>query len=629
MNKNKLFIFLLSLFFILSTSLYSQTNLPLSHKGKITDIEASKGYFYTAAIDGFIIRWDSILNQERLQVSDIEIQKIVVHPDGNLIAVYETDGLSLFRLSVWDWQKKERLYAKRLQEKILNLSFSQQGNYLLIGNGNYDGMLILDAIYGLQMQILQNTIAQVSFAETSATESTLVSYSQNGQFIYSSLDDGSRKTTIQTETKLEKGSFLDLNKRFFAGVKNKQLYIIDATNGKVLNKISVNNPILLSSFSNTESYFIEEKSQNNYVLKKLQLEKGENRFKIISELNFEIENSISSAILNSIENLLVGTNDGSLFSVNIQENDTFIIAKKETESSQLAFLDITKDKNDFYILTNEALYKIGENEKNLEKICDNEKWKNVLAYNDNLYFYSKGEKENFVQFEKETGTFIEIFKPSLALEIVKIYDSEIIALLSSTIVQSYKFETGKIETVYSGTGLNDFILKNGNLFISKSAATNPRTALIEINSQTKETVILPLSNDFIYALDQDLNADNANIYGLSITSNNNAFTTELFNYHKDHKTYTSLLRLQDENINAFLTIQNEILYTNLGKTDIRMIDLKTNRTQVLPKTKALPKKILAIGKKTLVLNQDGTITWYQSNKAFKEWNANIPENLSL
>ena len=124
MNKNKLFIFLLSLFFILSTSLYSQTNLPLSHKGKITDIEASKGYFYTAAIDGFIIRWDSILNQERLQVSDIEIQKIVVHPDGNLIAVYETDGLSLFRLSVWDWQKKERLYAKRLQEKILNLSFS-------------------------------------------------------------------------------------------------------------------------------------------------------------------------------------------------------------------------------------------------------------------------------------------------------------------------------------------------------------------------------------------------------------------------------------------------------------------------------------------------------------------------
>jgi hypothetical protein len=49
----------------------------------------------------------------------------------------------------------------------------------------------------------------------------------------------------------------------------------------------------------------------------------------------------------------------------------------------------------------------------------------------------------------------------------------------------------------------------------------------------------------------------------------------------------------------------------------------------LPKTKALPQKILAIGQKLLVLNQDGTITWYQSNKAIKEWNANISESLRL
>lgn len=628
MTKQNKTIFFLSLlfFFLASIPLFSQSELALSHKGLITSIIESNGFFYTGAVDGFVIRWDANLNQERLQVSDVEIQKVAVHPDGNIIAIYETDGFSVYRLSVWDWQKKERIYAKRLQEKITSLSFSQKGSYILIGNGNFDGLIILDAVYGIQMQMLNTSIAQVSLVETSATESTLVSYSSNGQFTYASLDDGSIKSIIKTESNLEKGQFLDLNKRFFAGFKNKKFFIIDATNGKTQKTISVEKPILIPGYSNQEFYLIDEVSAENYSLKKISLEKGDTQFEINTESHFDLAVPPSNAVWLA-GTIFIGTGDGSLYSLNTSAK--FLFAKKETQSSQVQFLDITKDSNSFYILTNEALYRIGENEKELEKIVDNQNWKNILVHNDSVYFWSKGQRDAVVSWNVLENIFQELFIPSQSLENLKVYDSELIALLSSTTVLSYNFQTKKTETLYTGTGINDILLKDESLFISKSAATNPRTPLIEINTKTKETVLLPLTNDFIYALDQDSDKNSPYLYGLSINSNNDSFTTELFYYHKDRKTYASILRLQDENTNAFLTIQESILYTNLGKSDVRVVNLKTNRTQILPKTKALPQKILAIGQKLLVLNQDGTITWYQSNKAIKEWNANISESLRL
>lgn len=629
MKKNKLyFTLLVSLFFTFIPSLFAQAELPLSHKGLITDMAETKSHFFTSSVDGFIIRWDSFLNQEKLQVSDIAIQNIAVHPDGNLLAIYETDGLSVYRLSVWDWQKKERLYAKRLTEKITSLSFSQKGNYILIGNGNLDGLIILDAVYGLQVHALQNTIPQVALAQTSETESTLVSYSINGQIIYCSLDDGSRKAFIQTEKNLSQACFLDLNKRFFAGIKNKQLFIIDATNGKTLNKISINNASILSNYSNQEFYIIDETSKNNFNLKKISLEKSNSQFQILSEASFQTELGISKSLIVS-NKIFLGTDEGSLYSLDKNTNESFFFVKKESESSKAVFLDIAKDGQNFFILTNEALYSISENEKELNFVCENQNWKNIIVDKNAVYFYSKGEREALVLFDLEMQSYKELFKPSLPLEIVKIFDTKIISLLSSTTVQTYDLLTGKNELLYSGTGLNDIAFNDTSLFISKSAATNPRTPLIEIDIDTKETVILPLDNDFIYALDQSNEENNPYIYGLSISSNANNFSTELFYYHKDRKTYTSILRLQDENINAFLSIQDSILYTNLGKTDIRMIDLKNYRTQVLAKTKVLPEKIKAIGKRTLILNQDGTITWYQSNKLLKEWNANIIDSLSL
>lgn len=628
MNLKKQFLFFLFCFSLFSISIdkaFSQTSLPFSHKGQITNIFAQKDYFFTSASDGFIIRWDASLNPERMQVSDIEIQKIAVHPNGNLIALYETDGLSIFRLSVWDWSKKERLYAKRLPDKITSLSFSQKGSYILIGNGNYDGLIILEAAYGLQMQVINNSIPQVILAETSATESTLVSYSQSGLLIYTSLEDGSRKSAINTEKTLENGSFLDINKRFFAGIKNKQLYIIDATNGLVQNRISVQKPILISGFSNQEFYILDQLTTESYSLKKISLEKGSSQFKINSDFRFESSIALSTAtLLNGF--FYLGTIDGSLLSLDTNFNSSSFV-KKIAESSKQVFIDITKDRDYFYLLTNEALYRISETQKQLTKIIDNQNWKNILVDGNSIYLYSKGEREAIVSYSLYTDSFEELFIPQLVVENLKVYDSQLIVLLSSTILQSYNLETKELDTVYTGTGLNDFVLKDNSLFISKSAATNPRTALLEINSKTKETVLLPLTNDFIYALDEDISSPY--IYGLSINTIPTGFSTELFYYHKDRKTYTSLLRLQDENINAFVTIQDSLLYTNLGKNEIRIVDLKNNRTQSLPKTNALAKKIIAIGKKVLVLNQDGTVTWYQSTQVLKEWNASNPENLSL
>jgi WD40 repeat protein len=130
-KQKKTILFLSALFLLLaSIPLFSQSELALSHKGLITSIIESNGFFYTGAVDGFLIRWDANLNQERLQVSDVEIQKVAVHPDGNIIAIYETDGFSVYRLSVWDWQKKRAHIRKTFaRENHFSFFFSKRFLY--------------------------------------------------------------------------------------------------------------------------------------------------------------------------------------------------------------------------------------------------------------------------------------------------------------------------------------------------------------------------------------------------------------------------------------------------------------------------------------------------------------------
>ena len=89
------------LLFLCSTMIFSQAQKSLQpHQGKIQSIvESANNTFYTAGDDGFVVKWLPDGTGEHFQISDLEIKLIAVSPNGTDIAVYETDGFSIHRVS--------------------------------------------------------------------------------------------------------------------------------------------------------------------------------------------------------------------------------------------------------------------------------------------------------------------------------------------------------------------------------------------------------------------------------------------------------------------------------------------------------------------------------------------------
>ena len=100
----KLFTLIFSALFIFSLEAQSHISTQ-SHQGQVTQIapvstRGTDGTYYSTSDDGFVIKWTFDGQGEHYQFSDVAIKLIAVSPNGNEIALYETDGGSINRITV-------------------------------------------------------------------------------------------------------------------------------------------------------------------------------------------------------------------------------------------------------------------------------------------------------------------------------------------------------------------------------------------------------------------------------------------------------------------------------------------------------------------------------------------------
>ena len=143
--------------------------------------------FFAAGKDGFITRFSyRTMKPETWQVSTMPIKRIAVHPKKTFIAVYETDGFSIHTISLWDWQTKKQLYAKRFTSSVVSLSWSAQGTYLFIGTASTEGITILDAS-GKIKKVYPRPPGIVLLAATGPSEKSIVTYGETGRLVYADI----------------------------------------------------------------------------------------------------------------------------------------------------------------------------------------------------------------------------------------------------------------------------------------------------------------------------------------------------------------------------------------------------------------------------------------------------------
>lgn len=195
----------------------------------------------TASRDGSVKIWDTSEGHllSTIQAGHLGIPHLAIHPTLPRIAVVTTDGINSFRLDLWDWENRTRLFSRRIEEVPLFLNYSPRGSFLVYGKTDWDSLRFIDGEQGFEQNLIKAPFGIVSSAFISPSEKTLLSYSPSGNLRYHDLENGEAKTSpIKTNGNLADIAFSSDGLVLF-GKEQETIHAINLINGSVLASLTV------------------------------------------------------------------------------------------------------------------------------------------------------------------------------------------------------------------------------------------------------------------------------------------------------------------------------------------------------------------------------------------------------
>ncbi len=575
--------------------------------------------FYTASKDGFVIRWTSNNGGQHYQLSDIGVSKIAASPDGRFVAVYETDGGSLNRISVWEWKSLTKVFTKKYSDTVNSIAFSAQGTYLIVGTSTMDAVEFFRTKDWIKVpNVIESNSSIISYIYTSDTEKTALFYSTSGTISYFNLKDGSlklKKTLIPGLTQC----VLYNNSMYFAGVKDNKISIFNATNGKLLKEISSYTPIILSNDKSFDLYYLEADGRGGYSLKVVKTNEDKSLAAPVIVKTFKGPkgtDAICSGMMTT-DNLYFGAKNGTIYKIDTEENISSPVIQNYSTKEFEAINAIEKNDNYFYILAYNALYKGTQKSGVPEKVCDINGQNGIITIdNENVVLFTKGAKGAVVNLNVTTGAKTTLFNTKNPIQHLKYFNTEngayLVEVENSSSVNVYDFTKKTYKEMYSGSGVQDAVITSDKmLYVSKSANTNPKSPLICVDLSTYETAATTVNGEVCF----NLTTDGNNVFGIVFDPSDGTKTTYVFCYDTKGKKAYNMLKFDEEDIQAFVYYDNEILYSNIGKGNIYCYNLKTKNRYTLNRSASLPKAICQNEKMLLLLNDNGSITWMNTGNA--------------
>lgn len=628
MLKNKV-AFLSCVFFIGNLSLFAQSHISTqSHAGKVTNVaylEDSDGSVFSAGTDGFLVKWTEDGMGEHYQISDLTIKMIARSPNGNDIAVYESDGASLNRVSVWNWKTFTRKYAFRFNDSLTSLSYSAKGTYIICGTASVSGAFFLNSMNGsiIRNKIKGNT-GVVNFIQTSDSEKSVVMYSPKGNLTYYNLQNGEQKAKFNTEYDLSQFCLFN-NGVFGAGVRGSGIFVVQAVTGSTIGAFTAQNPILVGSNKSKDLYYIVNENRQFKVYK---IANDRNKAVIAPELmrtfsGLKTGEQIVCATL-ADEEIYAGTNSGNIYKFDYAQAERVDVQQSLTDKMYEKIYDVAAVGNDFYFLTPSSIFQSSYESSNIDKKAGNSGYTNLIPYGQNIILWSKDSKKAVVLMELSTGKMTQLFAPEGTVQTLKLYGTSLIDVESNSQVNLFDIQNLKKRELYKGTSIQDAILFTENdLYVAKSSGSSPNVPLIYVNVNTQETVPLSMKGNVAYSLTYDYDKNPAEIYGITIYTNSQTkkLTTSIFAYKPQTKSSRYLLSITDEDSEAFANLFDNVLYTNIGKSQVRSYNLSTRRDFLYRRSASMPIKTVRNQGKMVVLNRDGSISWYNPtlNTVLADW----------
>lgn len=610
MKKN--LIIVLATFCVFSLFAQSHTSTQ-SHQSTITNIvpfiaRGSSNFDYiTTGEDGFIIKWTEDDFGEHYQVTDLGIKMAVCSPNGKHVAVYETDGGSTNKVTVWDWDTLTKKFSKSYNDSITTLNYSANGTYLIIGTATTDSAVFIRTSDWKTVDKIKENTSIVNYVHTSASEKTIMMYSPAGSLSYYSLSNGKLKTKFKTIQGLSNVVSFN-NDLFLAGIKDDNIYVIYALDGKSLLSIPVTNGIILTSSSDDNLYYLEFDGKNIYTLKMLD-NLPNNKISNPHTVKTFYGPRASGQIVTGtryVDQIVLGGKDGAVYKTDAEPMSQTVTLKAITDNTYTKIVDSEAIDQDFYFLSSSKIFKSSYDTGIVETVASVSGETNITAYGNQLILWSKGTRNKVTLLDLNTKARTDLFTPKGNIQSLRVFGNNIVEIENNSVVNIFNYETKKLRECWKGSGIQDAVLADdGKLYIGKSAHTAPNSALLCVDIQTMETVPLSINANVAYGF----STDGKFIYGIKIEEVNGVDTTFVFSFNTVTKSAANILKFADEDPEAFTILDNGTLFTNIGKNKVYSYNLAKKKRFSFNRSASIPLKVTANGKRVVILNRDGSISW--------------------
>jgi hypothetical protein len=212
-----------------------QDLVPGGHRGAVRALAHADGRILSAGDDGFLVVWNPRTGaaEERFQLSPYQIISMVLRPGKPELCLIESDGLGLYRISVWNYRRRVNLFSLRFRDPVSYINYSAGGSFLIAARSGRTGLVFIDPETGDLLQSPEDIAGMVSFAATGRSERNMIVYFSGGRLSYLDLETGAATGSFALPPRL-KSPVMFGNNRFFAGLDSGGLAVIDAVSGETL-----------------------------------------------------------------------------------------------------------------------------------------------------------------------------------------------------------------------------------------------------------------------------------------------------------------------------------------------------------------------------------------------------------
>ena len=237
------------LFIVLAASAMFQVSasyrlvLQSGHEGAPIDVQWHKqsGMLLSVGEDGRFIVTNPGSKKviHRFRVTDDRIHRFQSDPSGSRAALL-TSREGAYTVSVWDWGSEEKKYEFPLESEPLFMSWSAQGQYLIVGKIEDPSILILYGKTGKRLSYLERLPSLYSSGYIGKTEKILMTYTSSGDLRYWDIRTSTQKLFAETLPNLRDLTVLQFgNKTNLFARRGETLYIINRQTGTVLDQLEL------------------------------------------------------------------------------------------------------------------------------------------------------------------------------------------------------------------------------------------------------------------------------------------------------------------------------------------------------------------------------------------------------